>query len=115
MRFKSTRRAASATSLLEREQVVPRVHSENFKSTASTFAEGVPAPSGDNPEAPPMSDRLLSKREACAMLGISPATADRLAAKGILERIKIGGRTLFRHSDLQRLIREGASGAGRAA
>ena len=41
-----------------------------------------------------MSDRLLSRRQAAAKLGISVATLDRLTKAGHIRAVRIGPRTV---------------------
>jgi excisionase family DNA binding protein len=53
-------------------------------------------------------DNLLSVREAAERLGgISPWTVHAWLSKGKLKRTKVGGRTMIRESELQRVIEDG--------
>jgi excisionase family DNA binding protein len=60
------------------------------------------------------SDELLSVVEAARRLGgISKWTVYAWLTKGRLRRTKVGGRTMIRESELQRVIRdEGRSSSG---
>lgn len=64
-----------------------------------------------NHRRPPASsedDRLLSARDAAAILGICTRQIWKLRATGALPATRIGRSTRFRMSDLQRLVKEGA-------
>jgi excisionase family DNA binding protein len=53
-------------------------------------------------------NNLLSVKEAAERLGgISPWTIHAWFSKGKLQRTKVGGRTMVRESELQRVIEEG--------
>lgn len=53
-------------------------------------------------------DNLLSVKEAAERLGgISPWTVHAWLSKGRLQRTKVGGRTMIRESELQRVIEDG--------
>jgi excisionase family DNA binding protein len=53
-------------------------------------------------------DRLLSVKDAAAYLGgISPYTIHAWLSKGKLRRSKVGGRTMVRVSELDRVIEDG--------
>ena len=53
-------------------------------------------------------ENLLSVEEAARRLGgISKWTVHAWLAKGKLRRTKVGGRTMIRESELQRVIRDG--------
>ncbi len=53
-------------------------------------------------------DNLLSVKEAAERLGgISPWTVHAWLSKGKLQRTKVGGRTMIRESELQRVIEDG--------
>lgn len=54
-----------------------------------------------------MSDRLLTVKEAAAMLGISPTTLYQWAYERRIPSVKLRGTALrFRQSALERIIRE---------
>jgi excisionase family DNA binding protein len=46
---------------------------------------------------------LISKKAAAELLGISVGLLDKLVRMGRLERVRLGGRSLFRRDDLERL------------
>ncbi len=50
------------------------------------------------------SQRLLSLSEVCSVLSVSRSTVFRLAARGELPRVRIGGLTRYRSADIQALI-----------
>ena len=53
-------------------------------------------------------DRLLSVSEAASALGgISKWTVHAWLSQGRLQRTKVGGRTMIRESELQKVIEEG--------
>ena len=53
-------------------------------------------------------DRLLSIPEAAKFLGgLSPWTIHAWLSKGKLQRTKVGGRTMIRESELQKVIEDG--------
>lgn len=61
-----------------------------------------------------MEDRLLSVKDAAAYLGgISPYTVHAWLSQGKLRRSKVGGRTMVRVSELQRVIEDGGKSKGR--
>ena len=49
-------------------------------------------------------DRLLSKSQVAEIYSVSQRTVDRLAARGKLPRVKIGGCVRFRQSDVHKLM-----------
>lgn len=51
-----------------------------------------------------MADKLISKKEAAAMLGVSERTVERLTAAGTFDAYKIASRTKYRESDIQTYI-----------
>jgi excisionase family DNA binding protein len=54
-------------------------------------------------------DPLYSVPEACRLLGgISKWTLFAWLTKGRLQRTKVGGRTMIRRSELQRMIQDGS-------
>jgi excisionase family DNA binding protein len=56
----------------------------------------------------PGDDPLLSVNEAARKLGgISPWTVHAWLSRGRLRRTKVGGRTMIRESELQRVIHDG--------
>jgi len=53
-------------------------------------------------------EKLLSVPEAAALLGgISKWTVHAWLSQGKLQRTKVGGRTMIRESELQRVIHDG--------
>ena len=52
----------------------------------------------------------LSRRDASRYLGVSATTLWRLSREGVLPRVKVRGRTLYRRDDLDTLL-ETAGGA----
>ena len=46
---------------------------------------------------------LLREREVAQLLGVSRSTVARMADRGVLERIKLGGTTRYRRSDIEAL------------
>ena len=55
-----------------------------------------------------LSEELLSVEEAARRLGgISKWTIHAWLSKGRLQRTKVGGRTMIRESELQRVIEDG--------
>ncbi len=52
----------------------------------------------------PTPTRLLSRREACDYLSISPRKLDQLTADGDLPRVKIGSCVRFEQADLDAFI-----------
>lgn len=54
-------------------------------------------------------EKLYTKPEAAAVLRVSPFTIDQWLSHGKLQRVKAGGRTLIRESELERFLRENAS------
>jgi hypothetical protein len=52
-------------------------------------------------------DQLLDLPEAVSRLRVSPRTVERLGQQGILTRVKVGGSTRYRLSQIQQIIREG--------
>jgi excisionase family DNA binding protein len=54
---------------------------------------------------------LLTPRDVAEMLTVSPRTVRRLAASGLLERLRIGHRTVrYRETDVAHLIERLAAG-----
>ncbi|MGH7148749.1 MAG: helix-turn-helix domain-containing protein, partial [Nitrospiraceae bacterium] len=51
--------------------------------------------------------KLLTVKEACVRLRISRATLYNLVRKGKIGFVKIGGKSLIREEDIDRLIAEG--------
>ncbi len=54
--------------------------------------------------------RLMRRREAAKLLGVTPRTVDNLAMAGALPRVKLPGRSRsvgFRESDVKALIERG--------
>lgn len=51
-----------------------------------------------------MIEKLLKKKDVCAILDISPATLDRKVKNGELERVKIGNLVKFRPEAVQKYI-----------
>lgn len=45
--------------------------------------------------------KIISKAEAAALLDVSPATLDRLTAKGQIAAYRIGGRWKYREDEIQ--------------
>lgn len=45
-------------------------------------------------------DRLVKKKEAASILGVSPRTIERVVSSGKLPKIKIRGSVLFKLSDV---------------
>ena len=61
-------------------------------------------------------DELLSVHEAARRLGgLSKWTVHAWLSQGKLRRTKVGGRTMIRESELQRVIRDGGKSPGRSA
>lgn len=52
-----------------------------------------------------MAEKLLKKAATAEMLGISPATLDRIAARGELPMYRIGGQCMFMESEIVNYIR----------
>ena len=59
-------------------------------------------------EVPDIADRLLRLDEAAAVLNLSVRAVRRLAARGVLRRIRIGGASRVRRSEVERLMQSGA-------
>lgn len=53
------------------------------------------------------SESYLTRLEACDFLKIDSATAWRWAKRGYLVPIEVGGRRMYRKSDLQRILNGG--------
>ena len=51
-----------------------------------------------------MRERLLSKDEACKILGIKPSTLDKLVRQKKIQRVKFNRRVLFDPRDIQDFI-----------
>lgn len=61
-----------------------------------------------------MEDKLRSVPDSAAFLGgISPWTVHSWLSKGILQRTKVGGRTMIRESELLKVIKDGGKSPGR--
>ncbi len=59
-----------------------------------------------------VSDELLSVPEAARRLGgVSKWTVHAWLSKGKLQRTKVGGRTMIRESELQKVIEDGGKSA----
>jgi excisionase family DNA binding protein len=59
-----------------------------------------------------MEDILLSVPEVARRLGgISPWTVHAWLSQGRLQRTKVGGRTMIRESELQKVIQDGGKSA----
>ncbi len=54
-------------------------------------------------------DRLLRLDEAAALLRVTPRTVRRLAATGVIRRVRIGRASRVRLSDVSRLIAAGTA------
>ena len=54
-----------------------------------------------------LDDELLRLNEAAAALKLSVRTVRRLAARGVLTRIRIGGASRIRRSEVEQLMRCG--------
>jgi excisionase family DNA binding protein len=54
-------------------------------------------------------DTLLRLREAAKILAVSERQVWNLIASGVLERVRIGGSTRVRRSDVERVVRVGAT------
>jgi hypothetical protein len=48
---------------------------------------------------------LYSKKQAARLLGISPASIGRLVAQGLLKARALGGRRLYAHEELLKLLK----------
>lgn len=58
-------------------------------------------------------EKLLSVPQAAALLGgISKWTVHAWLSQGKLQRTKVGGRTMIRESELQRVIQDGGRSPG---
>lgn len=58
-------------------------------------------------------EKLLSVPQAAALLGgISKWTVHAWLSQGKLQRTKVGGRTMIRESELQRVIQDGGKSPG---
>jgi excisionase family DNA binding protein len=49
-------------------------------------------------------EKLLNKKEAAALFGISERTLDRWRAQGLITAFKRGGIVRFREVDIERLV-----------
>ena len=49
-------------------------------------------------------DRLLSKKEVCAKLGIKETSVWNLTQKGLLTPVKVNGSTRYRQSEVNAII-----------
>jgi excisionase family DNA binding protein len=54
-----------------------------------------------------VTDRLISEPETAEVLGVSPRTVRRFAQQEILERVRVGGSTRYRVSQVEQIIRHG--------
>ena len=54
-------------------------------------------------------EEMFTKREAAQGLRVSLFTIDQWLSQGKLQRVKAGGRTLIRQSELERFLRENGS------
>lgn len=54
-------------------------------------------------------DELLTVPTAAKLLNISPATVTTYLSRGILQRTKIGRRTMLTRTELERFVREGGN------
>lgn len=54
-----------------------------------------------------MTGDLLTTKEAAELLRVSHWTVSAWLSQGKLQRTKVGGRTLIRESELQRVIKDG--------
>lgn len=52
-------------------------------------------------------DRLLTPAETAQRLGVSRRSVERLAERGVLERVKVLGATRFRASDVAAIVAHG--------
>ena len=52
-------------------------------------------------------NKLLSKREVAEILSISVRSVERLVARGIIRKIKIGGSIRFRQCEIEKLMEKG--------
>lgn len=53
-------------------------------------------------------ERLVKKSQAAVKLGVSSRTVDRLAQKGILEKVFVGSSPRFRLSELNKIVEKGS-------
>tara|TARA_B100000963_G_C22059055_1_gene422965 strand:- start:276 stop:461 length:186 start_codon:yes stop_codon:yes gene_type:complete len=53
--------------------------------------------------------KLLSKKEVSQILSVSVRSVERLIARGILKKIKLGGCVRIRQSELENLIETGGA------
>lgn len=64
-----------------------------------------------NPPIPPLpqssDDRLLTKKNAAAMLSISTRTLDRMTAAGKISKVYVGALPRFRESQIKLIVSEG--------
>ncbi len=58
---------------------------------------------------------LMTVKQVATFFDITPNNVYRWAARGVLERVKVGGRTYFRVSDIQTLVRRPKMGRPRKA
>ena len=58
---------------------------------------------------------LMTVREAAAYFRVTENNIHKWAARGILSKLKIGGKTYFRTSDIQTLVRRPRMGRPRKA
>ena len=56
-----------------------------------------------------MNKALLSKKEVAETLSVSVRSVERLVARGVLKKIKVGGCVRFRSSELEKLIETGGT------
>lgn len=52
----------------------------------------------------PLLDQLMTTKEAAALLRVSPNTVSMWLWKGLLPRVKAGGRTLIAREDLEKFL-----------
>lgn len=55
---------------------------------------------------PKVQPALVSRRDAAVYLGLTTRTIDTMATEGQISRIRMGGKTMFRIADLDRLIEQ---------
>lgn len=51
-----------------------------------------------------MNDKLLTKKEAAELLGVSSHAVDRMIVNGELQRVRVRGCVRIRRSEVERLI-----------
>ena len=60
-------------------------------------------------------EQLLTVRQSAMLLAISPGTMAKWLSNGRVQRVKVGGATRIRSSEIEALIRDGARDEARAA